>query len=555
MLIVSLYTPTPYHNLRKPAWRRSAWSSCCRAPSSNHDPSADHPGHATIECHRILPELAITIETGRTAGSACWDWYNMTKRKRSPPAPQQRAFEIPASLQRLSNISRSLAKQSDDLAGTKEADKNTGIIAQAQDIANGPAPSTPAAPMSRPGPVKIGSAFRGFVERKQPSFPDTQTWVEPKPKLGVPRAPLYAGSTDDFTLNGLPAFPEEQKWVTPRPNPGTVPHNVGPTTGLVPIAQPTLPQGSSLSQTQSKKKAIQHPSVEGQRVKPKKVPRPPKGETLCMATEPDKIAALVAQKRAENEANCRREAWARKQATQSLSNEPDDQLMNELNETLDPRLRYVNPSGATLRNCLIQLEPYPSIEDAIFIDPTSPDTGEADPDHDSLCNSAPPSPTSASPSPSSSSHDSIFSSIAPSLAPSSSHDSLFSAETSSPAPEVQEHQPGTHAPTPVVNQPSTNSEANPANPEPAWVNGQHSQGFNLQPRPARRSWRMKKHPPKPRRKVATQGPGYDKADLNNWARPSNVATDLPVIKPASNHLFTVAMSKPATAHQSKASTN
>ena len=407
----------------------------------------------------------------------------MTKRKRSPPAPQQRAFEIPASLQRLSNISRSLAKQSDGLAGTKEADKNPDIISQARALANGAPSSTPAVPKSRAGAVKQGSAFRGFVEAKQPSFPDTQTWVEPKPR-STPVAPTYAGHIDEFTPNGLPTFPEGQKWVTTRSNPGPIAHVVGPTAGLVPIAQPAIPQAHNASPAQPKKKAVQNRGVEAQGAKSAKVPRPPKEETLCMATEPDKIAVLVAQKRAENEANRKREALARKQATQSQSNEPDDQLINELNETLDHQLRYVIPSTATRQKGLNQLEPYPSVDDAIVIDPASPDIGEADTDHDSLFNSVPTSSAPANP------------------ASSSSHNSPFSSETSSPAPELLKHQLETQAPAPVLNQPSTNSEANSAKSEPARVRGHYSQIFKAQPRAALASWQVNAQPPKPHWKAA-----------------------------------------------------
>ena len=62
---------------------------------------------------------------------------------------------------------------------------------------------------------------------------------------------------------------------------------------------------------------------------------PKEGETLCLATQPQRIAALIAQKRAANEANRKREAWTRRAAAHRMSSQaPDDQLRSELNSAV-----------------------------------------------------------------------------------------------------------------------------------------------------------------------------------------------------------------------------
>ena len=242
----------------------------------------------------------------------------MTKRKRTPsssPPPRVR-FQIPASLQRLSMISRSLAHQSDRLAGLSQDDHNVRIIAQVQAQAPGGAPpvvvATSAGIEARDGQ---GHGFRAFAPHKQPSLPDAQTWVEPKP--GGTQVADDAG----FMSSTQPLFPQGQAW--PQPQPGKVipwPQPQSQTTIIPAPAQapewvpPSVPQESALADLESP---------------------PPDGETLCLETQPNRIAALIAQKRAANEANRRREAWTRQAAAHLMSSQaPDDQLLNELNSTV-----------------------------------------------------------------------------------------------------------------------------------------------------------------------------------------------------------------------------
>jgi hypothetical protein len=242
----------------------------------------------------------------------------MTKRKRtpssSPPSRARVPFQIPASLQRLSMISRSLVHQSEKLAGLSQDDENSRVIAQAQPL-DEVLPSV-AAPSggteARDGQAK---GFRAFAPPKQPSFPDAQTWVAPKPRRS--HAPDNAG----FIPPRQPPLPQGQAGPQsqprggipppPPPPPQPQPHKVAiPTVGPGLAPQP-IPPEAALANLE---------------------PPPADGEVLCLETQPNRIAALIAQKRAANEANRRREVWARQQVAHRISSQaPDDQLLNELN--------------------------------------------------------------------------------------------------------------------------------------------------------------------------------------------------------------------------------
>lgn len=242
---------------------------------------------------------------------------NMTKRKRtpspSPPPGAQVPFQIPASLQRLSVISRSLAHQSDRLGGFNTDGQNTRIAAQARGRDDVP-PGVGAASSGTAVHNGHGQGFHAFAPRKQPSFPDAQTWVEPK----------------------------------------TRGNQVPDTAGFMPLTQPSFPQGQTWPQPQSRK-GVSGPQLQGQQTPvpaPTAAPPPltmlpagalatleaaPKeGETLCLETQPHRIAALIAQKRAANELNRKREAWTRRAAAHRMSSQaPDDQLRSELNSALE----------------------------------------------------------------------------------------------------------------------------------------------------------------------------------------------------------------------------
>jgi hypothetical protein len=226
----------------------------------------------------------------------------MTKRKRTPsssPPPRARVpFQIPASLQRLSMISRSLAHQSDKLAGVNQDDQSTLMIAQAQPSGEviPSVTATSGGSESRDGQAQ---GFRAFAPPKQPSFPDTQTWVVSKPRRS--HVPDNAG----FMPPTQPSFSQGQAGPQPQPHEAATPA-IGP--GLAP--QP-IPPETTLANLE---------------------PPPADGEVLCLETQPNRIAALIAQKRAANEANRRREVWIRQQAAHRISSQaPDDQLLNELN--------------------------------------------------------------------------------------------------------------------------------------------------------------------------------------------------------------------------------
>ena len=146
--------------------------------------------------------------------------FNMTKRKRtpppSPPPGAQVPFQIPASLQRLSVISRSLAHQSDKLVRFGADGQNARFAAQAQGQAGVPPPVMGAASPGTAVRHGRGQGFRAFAPRKQPSFPDAQTWVEPRARgTQVPDAAGFVPPTQ-------PSFPKGQAWPQPQPQKGQV---------------------------------------------------------------------------------------------------------------------------------------------------------------------------------------------------------------------------------------------------------------------------------------------------------------------------------------------
>ena len=286
----------------------------------------------------------------------------MTKRKRTPPSPP-RSFQIPDSVQRLSVISRSLATQSDKLAAGNRGIQKKGIIGQSQK-SGGTLPSAIATPPGATLRGSKGSGFRAFAAPRQPPFPESQPWVAPKPRTaGAP--PDCSG----FVPSTQPSFPEGQRWPQPHPVAHSKRDHRGP-----PFA-PHAPAKSS--------NAI-----------------PANREVLCMETEPHKIAALVAQKRAENEANRRREAWTRNALAHRQSRAPGDQLLNELNKTLEASAALTDPADMRMNQCTAAFMTGTS---AITFDTTDPNAGSTsqepdyyprDPDqshaqeHDSLFSSS-----------------------------------------------------------------------------------------------------------------------------------------------------------------------
>ena len=315
----------------------------------------------------------------------------MTKRKRTPPpSPPTRAsvLQIPASLQRLSLLSRSLAFQADNLASDGQDTQSADAVAQAQAV-SGIAPAEMA-------PVNINSSngqnqgFKAFAPSKQPTFPVTQTWVEPKARA-VP-TPDAAG----FMPPTQPSFPQGQAWPQPQfrkavvPPPHLAPH-------------PNAPQTTPIHLD----------------------PAPMNGEPLCLETQPHLVAALIAQKRAANEANRKREAWTKKASQHRRSQRPDDQLISELNQTLESPYTQDTPtpgpvptinrisSGARSPGQFV----IPTL--AITFDPTIP-------------NAAPAAETGSAASQPSHGPTSGYSKRRPNTH--SEHDSLFSSVESTPAP-------------------------------------------------------------------------------------------------------------------------
>ena len=345
----------------------------------------------------------------------------MTKRKRTPsssPAPRARvSFQIPASLQRLSMISRSLAHQSDTLAVNADG-PNPRIIAQAQAL-GGATPSVATASSKTEVRDGRGHGFRAFAPPKQPSFPDAQTWVAPTPRrLPIPDDTGFMPSTQ-------PSFPPGQAWPQPQPR-KVVPWPQSPSQTAATLAPtpppswvpPPVPTEATLTDLEAP---------------------PAEGETLCLETQPNRIAALIAQKRAANEANRRREAWTRQAAAHRMSSQaPDDQLLNELNSALGQSSVANNAAQASTSSLPQQ---YVTPTTPITFDPVIPSAGVqahsetvAQTDKASKANKKPARDlTSARPAKSTEralSHD---------------HDSLFSSSgTSSPSPTEPRKQGGGH---------------------------------------------------------------------------------------------------------------
>jgi hypothetical protein len=288
----------------------------------------------------------------------------MTKRKRTPsssPPPRARVpFQIPASLQRLSMISRSLVHQSEKLAGPSQDDQNSRIIAQAQPLGEvlPSVAATSGGTEARDGQAK---GFRAFAPPKQPSFPDAQTWVAPKPRRS------HAPDNTGFIPPGQPSFPQGQASPQPQPRGGIPPPQPQPHELATPAVGPGLapqpiPPEAALANLE---------------------PPPADGEVLCLETQPNRIAALIAQKRAANEANRRREVWARQQAAHRISSQaPDDQLLNELNSAAGDSAKghssaatKAGRAGTGQHQAVRDLDQYATPTPVITFDPIVPSTG------------------------------------------------------------------------------------------------------------------------------------------------------------------------------------
>ena len=100
----------------------------------------------------------------------------MTRRRRSPEPqdPRKRfAFNIPASLQHLSAISRNLAHEADVQNGVDKENDNSRLVARAQAQALSVSP-----PRERPSQPANPPSIR-WHEGQQKDFPEQQTWVQP----------------------------------------------------------------------------------------------------------------------------------------------------------------------------------------------------------------------------------------------------------------------------------------------------------------------------------------------------------------------------------------
>ncbi|KAJ9498170.1 hypothetical protein H2202_006321 [Exophiala xenobiotica] len=223
----------------------------------------------------------------------------MTRRKRtSSPSPspstsqnQKRvAFEIPASLQQFSTISRSLATTPGSKTPTTSVKKTQSQPRPTSQSPSYPRPSLPAT--TSPNRTHV------FVPQKR-SFPDAQPWPQPVPKNQAYSAASRHGGKPVNQPKASPPATMSQARPAPR--------------------APASPQQRSASNPGL-------PTVSGQ-----EPPLKP-GEAPNLKTHPNLIASLVAQKRAENDAMGFRERWARKQAEYRMSKSPANQLNHELHQ-------------------------------------------------------------------------------------------------------------------------------------------------------------------------------------------------------------------------------
>jgi hypothetical protein len=234
----------------------------------------------------------------------------MTRRKRSPSPsyPNKRiAFQIPDSLQQLSALSRTLAQQADTLVGGGQDDQNARITAQAQSLGH-------ALSQAVTNPKPESSCFQKIVPQTQ-EFPDTQPWIQPHSRP-LPQSKQL----------GFPVFNTQGSLSRPIPLAQTNTPTTCQSIPRTPIAQ------TSPAQTYNE-------------------PLAKEGEPLCLATQPKQIAALIAKKRAENEANNQREKWAQEQFAHRLLQAPDDRLLRELNGQFNQQGSRPVPSPTQVVKC------------------------------------------------------------------------------------------------------------------------------------------------------------------------------------------------------------
>ena len=274
----------------------------------------------------------------------------MTKRKRTPPlSPSHsvRVVQIPASLQRLSILSRSLAFQSENLSGGGQDAQNGHDTRHRQTVDDTTLTGTASVNMNSPNGQIQG--FKAFAPSKQLSFPNTQLCVAPKPRA------IPTPDTAAFMPPTQPCFHQGQAW--PQPQPRRV---VSPPPKLAPalIAPQTTPIRFD--------------------------PAPTYAAPLCLETQPHLVAALIAQKRAANEANRKREAWSREASQHRRSERPEDQLLSELNQTLEPSYIRGTPTlgeiSTTERpsNGALPVRRFVTSTPAITFDPTVPRAARPD---------------------------------------------------------------------------------------------------------------------------------------------------------------------------------
>lgn len=217
----------------------------------------------------------------------------MTRRKRtpSPSAAQKRvAFEIPASLQHFSSISRSLATNTAaDKPGTPG---HLGTLNNSHTFS----PQYPTlATASHPSPQPINHTQKPKPPSQKPSSIGSRPWTNHSAAKPATARPASTNSRSSAT-------PASRT-----------------------ISGPLSTSGHATS-TPTQRRASSNPTVNPSAAKE---PELKAGEAPTLKTHPNLIAALIAAKRAENEAIGNRKRWAIQQSEYQATKSPSTQPSND----------------------------------------------------------------------------------------------------------------------------------------------------------------------------------------------------------------------------------
>ncbi|OAG44514.1 hypothetical protein AYO21_01004 [Fonsecaea monophora] len=233
----------------------------------------------------------------------------MTRRKGWPSPPLSAvsripvSFEIPASLQQFSTISRSLAATMASRTGPYDHPlSNSTSISQAS---------------SNPTPVTTQSQHRPSSQSSSQSISSHST---------APRVGQYATTKANPLKRSFSEVQRESRAVHQPTFSRTALQNAQQTDAHL--------RADAKSTTVVAEPSSHSPQTPHTNIPTTTQPEEPPlkaGEALVLATHPNTIAQLIARKRAENEMSGHRERWARRQQEYRMSQSPVTQSGSELN--------------------------------------------------------------------------------------------------------------------------------------------------------------------------------------------------------------------------------